>query len=63
MALQADGKLILGGSFTAIGSTPRRGLARLNANGVLTINLIDRVGEPTHEAVERILSFLSERLR
>ena len=32
-------------------------------HSVLTIGLIDRAGEPTHEAVERILSFLSERLR
>jgi len=32
-------------------------------HSVLTINLIDREGEPTHEAVERILGFLSERLR
>ncbi len=32
-------------------------------HSVLTIGLIDREGEPTHEAVERILSFLSERLR
>ena len=32
-------------------------------HSVLTINLIDREGEPTHEAVERVLSFLSERLR
>ena len=32
-------------------------------HSVLTIGLIDREGEPTHEAVERILSFLSDRLR
>jgi len=32
-------------------------------HSVLTIGLIDREGEPTHEAVERILGFLSERLR
>lgn len=32
-------------------------------HSVLTIGLIDRPGEPTHAAVERILSFLSERLR
>jgi hypothetical protein len=32
-------------------------------HSVLTIGLIDREGEPTHEAVERVLSFLSDRLR
>jgi len=32
-------------------------------HSVLTIGLIDRAGEPTHEAVERLLSFLSDRLR
>ncbi|MDP8916327.1 MAG: dienelactone hydrolase family protein [Pseudomonadota bacterium] len=32
-------------------------------HSVLTIGLIDREGEPTHEAVERVLSFLEERLR
>jgi len=32
-------------------------------HSVLTIGLVDRAGEPTHEAVERILAFLSERLR
>jgi len=32
-------------------------------HSVLTIGLIDREGEPTHEAVNRVLSFLAERLR
>lgn len=32
-------------------------------HSVLTIGLIDRAGEPTHEAVERVLRFLSDRLR
>ena len=32
-------------------------------HSVLTIGLIDRDGEPTHEAVNRVLSFLAERLR
>jgi Dienelactone hydrolase family len=32
-------------------------------HGVLTIGLIDLDGEPTHEAVEHILGFLSARLR
>jgi uncharacterized delta-60 repeat protein len=33
MALQADGKVVIGGSFTAANGASRNGLARLNANG------------------------------
>ncbi len=32
-------------------------------HSVLTIGLIDRAGEPTREAVDRVIQFLSERLR
>ena len=32
-------------------------------HSVLTIGLVDREGEPTRAAVDRVLSFLSERLR
>jgi len=32
-------------------------------HSVLTIGLVDRKGEPTRAAVDRVLSFLSERLR
>ena len=32
-------------------------------HSVLTIGLIDKDGEPTHEAVDRVLGFLAERLR
>lgn len=35
MALQTDGKILLGGSFTASDSLPRNRLARLQANGPL----------------------------
>jgi hypothetical protein len=34
-ALQADGKVIIGGDFTVIGSTARNRIARLNADGSL----------------------------
>ena len=33
MALQADGKLLVGGGFTTVKGLPRFGLARLNADG------------------------------
>lgn len=35
IALQADGKVILGGSFLSVNGTPRKGLARLHADGAL----------------------------
>lgn len=35
MAVQADGKIIIGGSFTAVGGVARVNMARLNANGTL----------------------------
>jgi uncharacterized delta-60 repeat protein len=31
--IQADGKILLGGDFTTVGGQPRRGIARLNADG------------------------------
>ncbi|MBI5386145.1 MAG: immunoglobulin domain-containing protein [Verrucomicrobia bacterium] len=34
-SLQADGKILIGGAFSAFDGTPRKGLARLNANGSL----------------------------
>lgn len=35
LALQPDGKLVIGGVFTTVGGLPRTGLARLNADGSL----------------------------
>jgi uncharacterized delta-60 repeat protein len=35
LALQGDGKLLLGGNFQIVGGASRRGIARLNANGSL----------------------------
>src|SRR5262249_52085243 len=35
VALQADGKILAGGSFTTLGGQPRHGLARFNADGTL----------------------------
>lgn len=35
LAMQADGKILIGGSFTSLANTPRRGLARMNADGSL----------------------------
>lgn len=35
MALQQDGRLLIGGNFTTVNGTPRNGIARLNADGSL----------------------------
>jgi len=35
LALQPDGKVIIGGQFTAVSNAPRNRIARLNSNGVL----------------------------
>jgi uncharacterized delta-60 repeat protein len=35
LAVQADGKILVGGLFTTLGGQPRNHLARLNANGIV----------------------------
>ena len=35
LAIQPDGKLLVGGSFTALGAQPRNYIARFNADGTL----------------------------
>lgn len=35
LALQADGKILIGGFFTSSGGHTRNGIARLNANGTV----------------------------
>ena len=35
IAVQADGKVIIGGSFTYVGNTPRNNIARINTDGSL----------------------------
>ncbi len=41
LAVQADGRILLGGSFASVGGQTRRGLARLNADGSLDPSLGD----------------------
>ena len=56
----------LDGAFTAIeiDSSPGNphGI-RQTAHAVLTVDLVDRPGHPTREALDRVLRFLEERLR
>ena len=40
IVIQADGKIIIGGSFTDVGGTVRNRLARLNSNGSLDTGLV-----------------------
>jgi uncharacterized delta-60 repeat protein len=35
LAVQPDGKIVVGGNFSAVSGQPRRGIARLNADGTL----------------------------
>jgi uncharacterized delta-60 repeat protein len=39
IAIQTDGNIILGGSFTDFNGTPANGIARLNTNGTIDTNL------------------------
>jgi uncharacterized delta-60 repeat protein len=41
LAVQSDGKIVLGGNFTTVAGSTRRGLARLNANGTFDATLSD----------------------
>jgi hypothetical protein len=36
VAVQTDGKIVVGGSFTQLGGPPRNNIGRLNADGTLT---------------------------
>ena len=59
MALQADGKILLGGDFTHVGGVVRNHIARVNANGTLDTlfdpNAGDRVYSMAVQADGKIL--------
>ena len=44
IALQDDGKIIIGGFFNTIGSSKRGGIARLNVNGTIDRNFSSEIG-------------------
>jgi uncharacterized delta-60 repeat protein len=44
LAVQPDGKIVVGGVFTAIGNASRRALARLNASGSLDASFVPDAG-------------------
>ncbi|MFX8731538.1 delta-60 repeat domain-containing protein, partial [Acinetobacter baumannii] len=41
IALQSDGKIVIGGEFTAVAFTTRNGAARLNSDGTLDTSFAD----------------------
>lgn len=52
IAVQSDGKIVVGGSFTQIGGVQQTGLARLNANGSLDTTFA--VGSGANGAVKAV---------
>jgi uncharacterized delta-60 repeat protein len=55
LALQADGKLLIGGIFFNINGVSRRGIARLNANGSLDTTFNVGAGTGENDSVQSIL--------
>ena len=53
MAVQSDGKVVLGGPFVAYDQTPLHGLARLNTNGSLDTNFHIGAGVLTSGSVSK----------
>ncbi len=41
LVVQSDGKILIGGEFSAVGGVPRNNLARLNADGTLDQTFLD----------------------
>ena len=54
IALQDDGKVVIGGEFTVVGGQPRQKLARLHADGTIDITFnAEANGSISHQAVQR----------
>ena len=49
MALQADGKILVGGEFTSVNDIPRKNLARLNPDGTLDLSWAPALDGPCHK--------------
>lgn len=55
LAVQKDGRVVIGGSFTAVNGVPRQNLARLNADGTLDATFIPRTVEGPNGPVAALL--------
>mgnify|MGYP005852832521 CR=1 FL=1 len=59
IAIQSDGKIVIGGAFNAVNGVPRGNLARLNADGTLDRNFADSPVAGTNGPV-RALALLND---
>ena len=57
LAVQPDGKVVIGGAFTAVNGVPRQNLARLNPDGSLDAGFIAQAGEGPNGPVAALLLF------
>jgi len=48
LAVQADGRILVGGSFTSVGGMERTNLARLNADGTLDTGFNANADDPVY---------------
>lgn len=55
LAIQPDGKVIIGGAFSAVNGVPRQNLARLNADGSLDTSFIPQAAEGPNGPVLALL--------
>src|SRR5437867_1412218 len=51
IAIQPDGKVIIGGSFQAVNNVPRRNIARLNSNGSVDLTGDARISSASVSAI------------
>ena len=56
IAIQPDGRIIVGGQFETFGGVTRYGLARLTASGALDLSLDADLGHPSFPEVSAVLS-------
>ena len=53
IAVQKDGKILIGGDFTSINGVPRKYLARLNPNGSRDTSFLDEIAGPRWQVKSR----------
>ena len=51
MALQADGKILVGGEFTSVNDIPRKNIARLNPDGTLDLSWAPSLDGPCYKII------------